>query len=65
MLEVIRKGMEDKMSLCRCYIYGVLNRELISGPLISKRHSRARKDTEKDNKVNQKSEMASAHGEIK
>ena len=43
----------------------VLNRELISNPSISKRYSRARKDTEKDNEVNQKSEMASAHGEIK
>lgn len=65
MLEIIRKGMEDKISLCHCYIYGVLNRELTSYPLISKRYSSARKDTEKDNKVNQKSEMASAHGEIK
>lgn len=64
-LEIIRQGMEDKISLCHCYIYGVFNGELISDSFISKRYNRARKDTEKDNKVNQKSEMASAHGEIK
>lgn len=36
MLEVIRKGIEDKIYLCHRYIYGVLNRELISDPLVSR-----------------------------
>lgn len=57
--------MEDKTSPCHCYIYRVWNKKLVSDLLISKRYSRARKDTEKDNKVSQESEMASAHGEIK
>lgn len=65
MLEVVRKGMRIKKSFCHGYLYGVLNRELISDPLISKRYTGVRKDTEKDNNVNQKSETASAQGEIK
>ena len=57
--------MEDKTSPCHCYIYRVWNRKLISDLLISKQYSRATKGTDKDNKVNQESETASAHGEIK
>lgn len=61
MLEVVGKGMGNKIPLCHCYVYGKFNRVLISHLSISKRYSRARKDTEKGCKVNQES----AHGEIK